>query len=204
MFGGSSIWLQDQRRQAAASPAEAREIYYRVHGEPFNTRPAPFERGQWSRLADFQSDDDHGGTRVGGRLKGLQHGLLAHRRLDQRRRCRRLSRMDGRVPQLRADRSGGAAATGAAARRRGVARDAVDQRRGTRGGLWRTRRGSRRLRAGRRAAATRAARPAAGHQQRRRSRAGAGLPGSAQRRHDQVQARHHSADGADQRLPRRV
>jgi hypothetical protein len=71
MFGGNSIWLQDQRRQAAASPAEAREIYYRVHGEPFNARPAPFERGQWSRLADFQFDDDHGGTQVGGRLKGL-------------------------------------------------------------------------------------------------------------------------------------
>ena len=42
-----------------------------MHGEPFNARPAPFEKGKWSRFADFQFDDDHGGTQVGGRLKGL-------------------------------------------------------------------------------------------------------------------------------------
>jgi Vault protein inter-alpha-trypsin domain len=71
MFGGNSVWLDDRQRQAAASPAEAREIYYRLHGEPFNARPAPFENGKWTRFADFQFDDDHGGTQVGGRLKGL-------------------------------------------------------------------------------------------------------------------------------------
>jgi Vault protein inter-alpha-trypsin domain len=71
VFGGNSIWLDQQQRQIAASPAEAREIYYRLHGEPFNARPAPSERGKWSRFADFQFDDDHGGTQVGGRLKGL-------------------------------------------------------------------------------------------------------------------------------------
>jgi hypothetical protein len=67
---GESIWL-DSRQQIAASPVEAREIYYRVHGEPFNAKPAPFEDGKWSRFADFQFDNDHGGTQVGGRLKGL-------------------------------------------------------------------------------------------------------------------------------------
>jgi hypothetical protein len=51
--------------------ADAREIYYRVHGVPFNAKPAPFQNGTASRLADFQFDNDHGGTQVGGRLKGL-------------------------------------------------------------------------------------------------------------------------------------
>jgi hypothetical protein len=60
-----------RRRHVTASPAEAREIYYRLHGVPFNTRPAPFEKGKQARFADFQFDDDHGGTQVGGRLKGL-------------------------------------------------------------------------------------------------------------------------------------
>ncbi|HKA82010.1 MAG TPA: VIT domain-containing protein [Xanthobacteraceae bacterium] len=71
VFGGNSIWLDERQRQAAASPAEAREIYYRVHGEPFNAKPAPFDEGKRSRFGDFQFDNDHGGTQVGGRLKGL-------------------------------------------------------------------------------------------------------------------------------------
>jgi hypothetical protein len=66
-------------RQVTASPAEAREIYYRLHGVPFNARPAPFEKGKQTRFADFQFDDDHGGTQVGGRLKGLH---LVSSRID--------------------------------------------------------------------------------------------------------------------------
>jgi hypothetical protein len=69
MFGGNV--LLEPRQRFTQSPAEAREIYYRVHGVPFNARPAPFEKGKWSRFADFQFDGDHGGTEVGGRLKGL-------------------------------------------------------------------------------------------------------------------------------------
>src|SRR5215472_4416510 len=76
---GENIWLNPGQRQIAQSPAEVREIYYRVHGEPFNVRPAPFENGKWSRFAEFQTDDDHGGAQVGGRLKGLS---LASSRLD--------------------------------------------------------------------------------------------------------------------------
>jgi hypothetical protein len=59
------------RRRVAVPLADAREIYYRVHGVPFNAKPAPFENASASRLADFQFDNDHGGTQVGGRLKGL-------------------------------------------------------------------------------------------------------------------------------------
>ena len=70
MFTNNS-WFDARRRQPAVSLEAAREIYYRVHGVPFNARPAPFESGKWSDLADFQFDDDHGGTQVGGRLKGL-------------------------------------------------------------------------------------------------------------------------------------
>jgi hypothetical protein len=70
MFADNN-WLEPRRRQITLSPTEAREIYYRVHGVPFNTRPAPFENGKRSAFADLQFDDDHGGTQVGGRLKGL-------------------------------------------------------------------------------------------------------------------------------------
>jgi hypothetical protein len=76
MFG-SGLWLAPARQRIVHSPTEAREIYYRVHGVPFNTRPAPFEHGRWSRFAEFQFDNDHGGTQVGGRLKGLD--LIASR-----------------------------------------------------------------------------------------------------------------------------
>jgi Vault protein inter-alpha-trypsin domain len=65
------MFSESRGRQVAMSPAEVREIYYRVHGVPFNAKPAPFENGKWSRFADLQFDDDHGGTQVGGRLKGL-------------------------------------------------------------------------------------------------------------------------------------
>jgi Vault protein inter-alpha-trypsin domain len=58
--------------RAALSSAEAREIYYRVHGVPFNTKPAPFRSNSTlARFADFQFDEDLGGTQVGGRLNGL-------------------------------------------------------------------------------------------------------------------------------------
>src|SRR5262245_51486220 len=72
----SNNWIGD-RSQRIASPAQAREIYYRLHGVAFNTRPAPFPDA--SRFADTQFDDDHGGTRVGGRMQGL---TLASSRID--------------------------------------------------------------------------------------------------------------------------
>jgi Vault protein inter-alpha-trypsin domain len=71
MFNDNDIWRAPRQQPIAASPAQAREIYYRLHGVPFNARPAPFEKGKGTRFADFQFDDDHGGTQVGGRLKGL-------------------------------------------------------------------------------------------------------------------------------------
>jgi hypothetical protein len=72
----SNNWIGD-RSQRVASPAQAREIYYRLHGVAFNARPAPFANA--SRFADTQFDDDHGGTRVGGRMQGLN---LASSRID--------------------------------------------------------------------------------------------------------------------------
>jgi hypothetical protein len=71
MLNDNDIWRAPRQQPIAASPAQAREIYYRLHGVPFNARPAPFEKGKGTRFADFQFDDDHGGTQVGGRLKGL-------------------------------------------------------------------------------------------------------------------------------------
>ncbi|MGQ0674330.1 MAG: VIT domain-containing protein [Hyphomicrobium sp.] len=78
MFGGAGL-VGNEQRQVAQSTAEVREIYYRVHGVPFNTRPAPFQSGQWARFADFQWDSDHGAAEVGGRVKGLD---LVSSRID--------------------------------------------------------------------------------------------------------------------------
>jgi hypothetical protein len=77
LFGGDS-WLTPGQPQIASSPAQAREIYYRVHGVPFSAKPAPVE-SRTSGFADFRFDDDHGGTRVGGRLQGLD---LVSSRID--------------------------------------------------------------------------------------------------------------------------
>lgn len=60
-------------------PAEkAREIYYRVIGQPFNSVPPPevrSARGAFADLNEWTWDEDHGGDKVGGRIKGLSlHG----------------------------------------------------------------------------------------------------------------------------------
>jgi hypothetical protein len=61
------------------STAEAREIYYRVTGVPFNAVPAPVptRRGRRQFFGDF--DGDQGAETVGGRVRGLS---LAASRLD--------------------------------------------------------------------------------------------------------------------------
>src|SRR5262249_34241206 len=71
MFSDNTLWLAPRGQPQVATPAVAREIYYRLHGVPFNARPAPHEKSSGTRVAEFQFDDDHGGTQVGGRLKGL-------------------------------------------------------------------------------------------------------------------------------------
>ena len=78
MFGGGSL-LDSQQRQFSQSTSEIREIYYRAYGVPFNAKPAPFASGTWARFADFQWDADHGGTQVGGRIRGLD---LVSSRID--------------------------------------------------------------------------------------------------------------------------
>ncbi|MBX3745553.1 MAG: hypothetical protein KF833_09620 [Verrucomicrobiae bacterium] len=64
------------------SPEQARVLYYRVTGRPFNTVPAPAVRtgrGAFAELNQWTWDADQGGDRVGGRLKGLS---LTTSRLD--------------------------------------------------------------------------------------------------------------------------
>ena len=77
VFGGN-IFGPPQSR-VVVSMAEAREIYYRVHGVPFNVKPPPFESDGSSRFGNFQFDDDLGGTAVGGRLTALH---MVSSRLD--------------------------------------------------------------------------------------------------------------------------
>lgn len=64
------------------STDEAREVYYRVTGRPFNAVPAPdvrTARGRFLALDEWTWDRDQGGERVGGRLRGL---TLHSSRLD--------------------------------------------------------------------------------------------------------------------------
>src|SRR5215471_4607858 len=77
VFGGN-IFGPPQSR-VVVSMSEAREIYYRVHGVPFNVKPPPFESDGSSRFGNFQFDDDLGGTEVGGRLMALH---MVSSRLD--------------------------------------------------------------------------------------------------------------------------
>ena len=57
------------------NPEEAREIYYRVTGRPFNSVPPPSlytRAGRWDALdQEFTWDDGLGGEAVAGRVKGL-------------------------------------------------------------------------------------------------------------------------------------
>lgn len=73
-------WIFGGRRVVSAG--QAREVYYRVTGQPFNARPAPevrTARGAFAELDEWTWDDDQGGDQVGGRLKGL---TLLSSRLD--------------------------------------------------------------------------------------------------------------------------
>lgn len=64
------------------SPEQARELFYRVTGRPFNSLPAPrvrTGRGAFAELNEWTWDNDQGGERVGGRVRGL---TLQSSRLD--------------------------------------------------------------------------------------------------------------------------
>lgn len=78
LFSGRGL-LDPEQARLASSPAEAREIYYRVTGMPFNAKAPPHSRSNWARFDDFMFDADHGGAAVGGRIKGLD---IVSSRLD--------------------------------------------------------------------------------------------------------------------------
>jgi hypothetical protein len=63
------------------TPEEARKIYYRVTGRPFNAvpPPEPVTLGRWGVWDEFDFDRDQGGVVMGERIKGLS---LVGSRLD--------------------------------------------------------------------------------------------------------------------------
>ncbi len=61
---------------------DARKVYYRVTGRPFNSVPAPkvrMGRGRFTALDDWTWDNDQAGAQVGGRVRNL---FLVGSRLD--------------------------------------------------------------------------------------------------------------------------
>lgn len=66
-------------RAQHVTPAAAREVYYRVTGEPFNSVPAPKLASLRGELGEEAWDFDQGGAAVGGVVAGLS---LAGSRLD--------------------------------------------------------------------------------------------------------------------------
>ncbi len=77
-FGSRQVFDGGQVHLANSVP-EVREIFYRTYGIAFNTLPAPLQKGRWAQFGDFTFDPDHGGTEVGGRIKGLD---LVSSRID--------------------------------------------------------------------------------------------------------------------------
>lgn len=62
------------------APDEAREVYYRLYGETFNTMIPPRRLGgRWEPQETFDFDPDQGGTVIAGKIKNLS---LAASRLD--------------------------------------------------------------------------------------------------------------------------
>lgn len=53
-------------------PLAARELYYRITGDPYDRVPPPETGGNWGFTRDFAWDPDQGGTQVGGRVSGLE------------------------------------------------------------------------------------------------------------------------------------
>lgn len=54
------------------SSKKARQIYYKVTGEPFNHKQVPYDGSAWSRMGALRFDNDLGGTEVGDRVEGLE------------------------------------------------------------------------------------------------------------------------------------
>jgi len=70
--GALSITPDDfDHRRLGVSPGAARELYYRVNGQPYNSVAPPFRGRAWRFAEDFDWDADRGGTVIGGRVSGL-------------------------------------------------------------------------------------------------------------------------------------
>ena len=78
--GAFSLRMNDfNQRRLAFGTAAARELQYRITGDPYDAVPPPWRGGRWRFANDFTWDPDQGGTQVGGRVAGLS---LASSRID--------------------------------------------------------------------------------------------------------------------------
>ncbi len=59
---GEAVTYRTSTGEPISTTAQAREIYYRVHGGRSTRCRRRSRKASWDRFADFQFDDDHGGT----------------------------------------------------------------------------------------------------------------------------------------------
>jgi hypothetical protein len=71
MEGGSIFPDIALEARSRVWPSAARELYYRVTGDAYNSVAPPFEDGAWRFAREWEWDPDRGGTDVGSRLRGL-------------------------------------------------------------------------------------------------------------------------------------
>lgn len=185
MLAGGKRWI---------NPEEAREVYYRVTGRPFNSVAAPSlytQFGRWTDLDnEFTWDDALGGEAVAGRVKGLS---MTSSRMDAMAEpdaaltyCEWTMEFRNVSSQAREARAQIALPPGGSR----VAVDALGKRRRARSGVRRTRAGAAGVSIrGRRAAPRSCARD----HLRSRSRVDAMLSRTGGRRRDESTRRHHRA-----------
>lgn len=77
--GTFSLRLDAFDRRDIARPQAARELYYRVTGDAYDTVQPPWRGGSWGFARNFNWDPDQGGAQVGGRVAGLS---LRNSRID--------------------------------------------------------------------------------------------------------------------------
>lgn len=68
----AAYWVSNGFKSKRIDPKIAREVYYRITGEPFNAIKPPEAQRGYTEFNEFDWDHDHGGDIVAGQTAGLE------------------------------------------------------------------------------------------------------------------------------------